>query len=246
MTLAWILASTFLVSIISLVGAITLAVKENLLHRAVFCLIGFSAGALIAGAFLHLLPEALEKSQGNAAFYYVILGIVFFFLMEKYLHWRHCHDGVCDVHAFTYLNLFGDSIHNFLDGLVIAASFIASVKLGLITTAAIILHEIPQELGDFGVLIYGGFSKKKALFFNFISALMATFGALVGYFLSEFSVGFSAFILPLTAGGFIYIGASDLIPEIHRETNPRRSFLALLAFLLGIAFMAAAKAFLPG
>ena len=245
MILAWILTSTFLVSLISLVGVITLAVKDNLLHKITFCLIGFSAGALIGGAFLHLLPESLEKMPANAMFYYVILGIVLFFLMERYLYWRHCHDGICDVHAFTYLNLFGDGIHNFIDGVVIAISFVDSVKLGVVTTIAIILHEIPQELGDFGVLVYGGFTKRKALFCNFLTALTAVAGAIAGYFLSDFAKGFSNLILPLTAGGFIYIGASDLIPEIHKETNLRRSTLAFISFLLGIIFMALAKILLP-
>lgn len=241
MILVWALTSTFIVSLISFVGIFTLAVKEALLQKILFCLIGFSAGALIGGAFLHLLPEALEKTNSELVFYYLILGIILFFLMERYFYWRHCHEGVCDIHAFTYLNLIGDGFHNFMDGVVIAVSFIVSVKLGIITTIAIILHEIPQELGDFGVLIYGGFSKQRALFFNFISALMAMLGAVAGYLMSDFAQGFSTFILPLTAGGFIYIAASDLIPQIHKEINLRRSTQAFIAFLFGIIFMALAK-----
>jgi len=246
MVLVWILASTFVVCLISLIGILTLSVKEKLLHSILFGLIGFSAGALIGGAFLHILPEALEKAPSETVFFYLILGIVLFFMMERYLHWRHCHEeGKCDVHAFTYLNLVGDGFHNFIDGMVIAASFLVSIKLGIATTLAVILHEIPQELGDFGVLVYGGFSKKKALFYNFISAFAAIIGAIVGYFISDFCKGFSNFILPLTAGGFIYIATSDLIPEIHKESNLRRSTIAFLTFLLGIAFMALAKQLLP-
>ena len=245
MILALILASTFIVCLISLVGVITLAIKENLLHKVLFCLIGFSAGALIGGAFLHLLPEALEETQSTLVFYYLVLGIVLFFMMERYFHWRHCHEEDCGVHAFTYLNLFGDGMHNFMDGMVIAASFVASIKLGIVTTAAIILHEIPQELGDFGVLVYGGFSKKKALICNFIIALTAMLGAIIGYFLTSLTHGFTGFILPLTAGGFIYIATSDLIPEIHKEKNLKRSTAAFFAFLLGIIFMALAKLLLP-
>jgi len=245
MILVWILASTFLVSLISLIGIFTLAIKDNLLQKILFGFIGFSAGALIGGAFLHILPEALEKEKSTVVFYYLILGIVLFFLMERYLYWRHCHNDVCEIHAFTYLNLIGDGFHNFIDGMVIAASFIVSLKLGIVTTLAVILHEIPQELGDFGVLVYGGFSKQKALFYNFISALTAIFGAIIGYFISDFAKGFSNFILPLTAGGFIYIATSDLIPEIHKESNLRRSNLAFIAFLLGIILMALAKQFLP-
>jgi len=247
LVLIWILASTFLVSLISLVGIFTLTLKDNLLHKILFCLIGFSAGALIGGAFLHILPECLENNKSSVVFSYLIVGIIAFFLMERYLHWRHCHEeGECKTHAFTYLNLVGDGFHNFIDGMVIAASFIVSIKLGLVTTLAIILHEIPQELGDFAVLIYGGFSKRKALLFNFASALMAIIGAVVGYFIADFSKSFSNFILPFTAGGFIYIATSDLIPELHKENDLKRATAAFFAFLVGIVFMALAKNLLPG
>ena len=241
MILTWILASTFLVCLISFIGILTLAIKDKLLNQILFCLIGFSAGALIGAAFLHLVPEALEKTNSTPVFYYLILGIVLFFMMERYFYWRHCHEGECNVHAFTYLNLIGDGLHNFTDGMVIAASFVISIKFGVVTTVAIILHEIPQELGDFGVLVYGGFSTRKALIFNFISALTAMAGAITGYFIVDFMQGFSNFILPLTAGGFIYIATSDLIPEIHKETDLKRSSLAFIAFLFGIIFMALAK-----
>jgi len=246
MVLFWILASTFLVSLISLVGIFTLAIKDNLLHKILFCLIGFSAGALIGSAFLHILPECLENNKSTTVFSYLILGIIIFFIMERFLHWRHCHEeGVCKTHAFTYLTLVGDGFHNFIDGMVIAASFVVSFQLGAVTTLAIILHEIPQELSDFAILVYGGFTKKKALLFNFASALTAMVGALAGYFINDYIQGFSNFILPLTAGGFIYIATSDLIPELHKENDLKRSMAAFSAFLLGIVFMALAKKFLP-
>jgi zinc and cadmium transporter len=233
------ITASLIVSLISLIGIFSLTIKENILHKILFGLIGFSAGALIGSAFLHILPEVLKESENTAAvFYFVIAGIVLFFLMERYFYWRHCHEGVCDVHAFTYLNLIGDGLHNFIDGMVIAASFIVSVRLGVITTLAVVLHEIPQELGDFGVLIYGGFTKKKALFYNYISAFMAVVGTILGFVFSDVSRGFSNFILPLTAGGFIYVASSDLIPEIHKESDRRRSGLAMLSFLFGIVFMA--------
>ncbi|MDD5730066.1 MAG: ZIP family metal transporter [Candidatus Omnitrophica bacterium] len=241
MILFLILISTFLVSIISLIGVFTLAINDKLLKQIIFCLIGFSAGSLIGSAFLHILPEVLAATSSISVFYCLILGIIIFFMMERYFYWRHCHDGICDVHAFTYLNLIGDGFHNFIDGMVIAASFVASVKLGVVTTLAVIFHEIPQELGDFGVLVYGGFSRRKALTWNFISAMTAMVGALVGYFLSDIIPHLSNFILPLTAGGFIYIATSDLIPEIHKEINQKRSNLAFIAFLLGILFMAVFK-----
>lgn len=247
MTLVWIIGSTFLVSLISLVGIFALALKGNLLERSIFCLIGFSAGALIGGAFLHILPEALEKTAGTSVFYYVISGMVLFFIMERYFYWRHCHQtsGTCKIHPVTYLNLVGDGFHNLIDGMIIAVSFISSLKLGLVTTLVVILHEIPQELGDFAVLVYGGFTKRKALFYNFISALAAVIGALGAYFINDLVRGLANFILPFTAGGFIYIAASDLIPEIHKEKDLGRANLAFVAFLLGIGFMSLAKFILP-
>ena len=241
MVLVWILVSTFLISLISLIGILTLAIKEKFLKKVLFCLIGFSAGALIGSAFLHILPEVLVETNSTLAFSYLILGIVLFFMMERYFYWRHCHNGICDVHAFTYLNLIGDGVHNFVDGMVVAASFNISIKLGIVTTLAVIFHEIPQELGDFGVLVYGGFSKQKALFCNFISALTAMLGAIIGYFISDIASGFSNFILALTAGGFIYIATSDLIPEIHKQSKLNRSTFAFIAFLFGIVFMGLAK-----
>ena len=195
---------------------------------------------------MHILPEVLEKTKSALTFHYVILGIVIFFLMERYFYWRHCHDGVCDIHAFSYLNLIGDGLHNFIDGMLIAVSFTVSIKLGTVTTLAVIFHEIPQELGDFGVLVYGGFTRQKALFYNYISAFMAMVGAVAGYFISDVAAGFSNFLLPLTAGGFIYIATSDLIPEIHKEKDLKRSTSAFIAFLFGIIFMALARHFLAG
>lgn len=237
MRLLLILISTFVVSIISLIGVVTLAIQERFLKTILFFLVAFSAGALLGGAFLHLIPEAIEKTDPAKVFTFVTAGFVLFFILEKYLFWHHCHDGVCGVHAFTYLNLIGDGVHNFMDGMVIAAGFAGSVSLGVFTTILVIVHEIPQELGDFGVLVYGGFSKRKALFYNFLSALTAFGGALVGYFLSNRIAGFSYILLALTAGGFIYIASADLIPEIHKETNLKKSIFSLVFFVFGIVLM---------
>jgi zinc and cadmium transporter len=247
MTFVWIIASTFVVSLISLVGIFTIGIKEKLLAKLLFFLIGFSAGALLGGAFLHILPEALETNSSLNVFSYLILGLILFFLLERYLHWRHCHqeEGTCKTHPFTYLSLVGDTFHNFIDGMLIAVSYLVSIKLGLVTTIAVILHEIPQELGDFGVLVYGGFSKRKALACNFISAIAAVAGAAIAYFVADSVQGFSNLVLPITAGGFIYIAASDLIPEIHKERNQARATMAFAAFIFGIIFMALARKFLP-
>lgn len=237
MTLAWILASTLVISLLSLAGVLTLTIKKALLNRILILLVGFSAGALTGGAFLHLLPEALEQLKPGETFLCTLAGFTFFFLMERLFYWRHCHEGKCDVHAFTYLNLFGDALHNFIDGLVIAASFIVSVPLGIATSIAVASHEIPQEIGDFGVLLYGGFSKFRALFYNLITALTAVLGGIAGYFLSAAVSGLAPMLLPITAGGFIYIAASDLVPELHKEKNNYKANLAFLLFILGVLFM---------
>jgi zinc and cadmium transporter len=239
--LFWILGSTFLVSLISLVGIFTLIIKDELLKKILLTLVGFSAGALMGGAFLHMLPEALEHSDTVSIFSYLIAGFVIFFLMEKVFYWRHCHEGKCDVHTFTYLNLFGDGIHNFTDGLIIAASFVINVQIGIAATLAVVAHEVPQELGDFGVLLYGGFSKFKALFYNLLSALTAVIGALVGYFIFPLIENLTILLLPLAAGGFIYIASSDLIPELHKEADVKKAFLSFLFFLVGISLMAIMK-----
>ena len=241
MTLVWIIGSTVFISLLSLAGVIALALKEKVLQRILLLLVGFSAGTLTGGAFLHLLPESLEKLPGGETFVYALVGFSLFFLMERILYWRHCHEGHCDVHAFSYLNLFGDGIHNFIDGLVIAGSFLGGIPLGIATTVAVVSHEIPQEIGDFAVLIYGGFSKWRALAYNLLSAVMAVAGGVIGYFLATNIAGFSAPLLPITAGGFIYIAASDLIPELHKEKDANKSNLAFVLFILGLLFMWAMK-----
>jgi zinc and cadmium transporter len=237
----WAVAASIAISLISLIGIFSLLLKDKLLERILILLIGFSAGGLIGGAFLHLIPEALEQAQNTLIFLYVILGFIIFFILERYLHWRHCHDGICDIHAFTYLNLIGDSIHNFSDGLVIGASFLVSIHFGVITTLVIIFHEIPQELGDFGVLIYGGFSKFKALVYNFLSAFTCIFGTIIGYRLSANIGKFSMFLLPIVAGGFIYIAGCDLIPQLHKDPGLKRATISVLAFSCGVLFILLAR-----
>lgn len=241
MTLIWILSATILVSLISLVGIFSLGIKTKTLDKILVFLVGFAAGGLMGGAFLHLLPEAIEQRGCEGVFFYTLTGFTVFFLMERYFYWRHCHDGVCDIHTFTYLNLIGDGAHNFTDGLIIAASFMTDFKLGIVTTLAVLFHEVPQEMGDFGILVYGGFSKARALLFNFICALFAILGAFLGYFLSGITEGISIFLISFTAGGFIYIAASDLIPELHKQKDTRRANMAFVTFILGLIFMLLAR-----
>lgn len=234
--LLWILGSTFLVSIISLIGIFMLGFKESRLKNYILVLVGLSAGGFIGNAFLHLLPEAFESSNSIYVYLSVILGFCVFFFVERILHWHHCHKNKCSTHTFAYMNLIGDGVHNFIDGLVISASFLTNIPLGITTSIAIIIHEIPQEISDFGVLIHGGFSRFKALMFNFLSALTAVIGAIFGYFISSVSNA-TLFLLPIAAGGFIYIGASDLIPELHKEKDLKKSFLSFAMFLVGILLM---------
>lgn len=245
MVLVLVVFSSLLISIIAFVGVICLAVKSKVLDALLLPLVGFAAGALIGGAFLHLLPEAINKSTDIGIFLALSFGFFLFFLLEK-LIWRHCHKSSCELHPFAYVNLIGDGVHNFIDGIVIAASFLSSIELGIATSFAVAIHEIPQEIGDFGVLVYGGFRKSKALILNFIAALAAIAGGIMGYYLSSQVGETIVYILPFTAGGFIYIAASDLIPELHKEENPRRSIASFVFLLLGFSFMLFVKLFLSG
>ena len=235
--LTYIILTTFAIALIAFIGVFTLAMKEQLLNKILIILVSLSAGALMGGAFLHLLPESIEKSGNANILIFVLVGFVLFFIIEKVLHWRHCHKGKCDVHTFHYMNLIGDSVHNFIDGLIISASFIISIPLGFTTTIAIAAHEIPQEIGDFGVLIYGGFEKKKAIVLNFIVALTVVAGGVVGYFISKSIEQVAVYLLPFAAGGFIYIAATDLVPEIKKELDIKKSMATIFVFICGILIM---------
>lgn len=236
--LAWTILCTFLVSLIAFVGMLSLTIKEKLLNKILVLLVALSAGSLMGGAFLHLIPESLDLAgAGHDVFSYTIIGFVSFFLVEKLLYWRHCHKGKCYVHSFAYMNLFGDAVHNFIDGLIIAASFVTNLSLGVVTTFAIALHEVPQEIGDFGVLVYAGFGKSRALVLNFLAAISVVAGGVFGFFLSDFVKSSVPFLLPFAAGGFIYVGASDLIPEIKEEKDLKKSLSSFFVFLVGILIM---------
>ncbi len=228
-----IILATFLVSLISFIGVLFLSLNDKILNKLLLILIAFASGALLGAAFLDLLPETFALGR-EEAFIFVLLGIMLFFVMEKFLRWRHCHDGKCDIHAFTYLNLIGDGIHNWIDGMVIAATFLTSMELGIATTLAVIVHEIPQEIGDFGVLVYGGLSRTKALFYNFISAVTAILGALFAYYLIQYMQYITVVLLPFAAGGFVYIAATDLLPELHKREKMKDSIIQLLVLSLGI------------
>ncbi len=235
------LASVILVSLVSFVGILTLSISEKNLKKILLYLVSFAAGALFGDAFIHLLPEISEESGfGIVTSLSILSGILAFFILEKIIDWHHYHmpHTKQDVHPFVITNLIGDAFHNFIDGLIIGGSYLVSIPVGIATTLAVTLHEIPQEMGDFGVLLHGGFSKQKALFFNFITALTAIIGATVALTLSTYIEHIASFIVPFAAGGFIYIAGTDLIPELHKEANIKRSIMQLLAFAAGILIMA--------
>ncbi len=215
--------------------------KADRLAKITLFLVSFAVGGLFGDAFIHLLPEAYEKfgTSLNASLY-VILGILIFFVLEKFLRWRHCHIPTSEehLHPLVTINMVGDTVHNLIDGMLVGASYLVSYPIGITTTLAVILHEIPQEAGDFGVLIHGGLSVKKALVFNLLSGTAAILGAVLSIVVGSEMQGFSVSLLPITAGGFLYIAGSDLIPELHHETNASTSFVQLILIVLGVGIMA--------
>jgi zinc and cadmium transporter len=241
-TVVWLysLVSVIIVSLISLVGVLAFSLREENLKMLLY-LVSFSAGGLFGDAFIHLIPEAVEKSGfGVHISLYILLGVIVSFVIEKFFQWRHCHIPTSEEHphSFAYMNLFGDAVHNFIDGLIIGGSYLASIPLGMATTLAVVFHEIPQEIGDFGVLIYGGFNKSRAIFFNFSTALTAIFGAIVALSIGFLIQDFIPFLIPFAAGNFVYIAGSDLIPELRKEeAGLLRSALQLIAFVLGVVVL---------
>ena len=228
-----ILIAVLIVSLISLVG-IFLFLKEKVIKKYLFYLVSFAAGSLLGAAFLDLLPEAFKSGFRESVPVFIIIGILSFFILEKFLHWHHHHTGKKEVHVFNYLNTIGDGLHNFLDGAIIAVSFLNSTSTGIVVTIAVIAHEIPQEIGDFAILIYGGWSKLKASIINFLTALTAVLGALFAYFYSSIISNSSLYLTSFAIGGFIYIAGTDLIPEIQKEKNLKKSFLQFLFLVLGV------------
>lgn len=242
----WILGSVILVSLLSFVGVLTLSFGKKRIQHILLYLVSFSAGALLGDAFLHLLPEAFGAGPENIFIpISVLAGIIVFFVLEKIVHWHHRHDMEDSEHGHTktlgITNLVGDGIHNFMDGLVIGGSYLVSIPLGMTTTLAVILHEIPQEISDFGVLLHAGFSTKKALFFNFLSALGAIAGAVLIFFAQGSFGGLELLLVPFTAGGFIYIASADLIPELQKEKRLGKTALQFVFLVLGMAFMLALR-----
>lgn len=219
------LLSTAAVSLIALAGIITLSLKEVTLQKILLYLVSFSAGALLGDALFHILPETIEEyGFGLDISLTVTAGILVFFVLEKFVHWHHCHTVGDDHHpkgknALIVTNLMGDGLHNFVDGIFIASSYLVSPQVGIATTLAVILHEIPQEIGDFGVLIHGGIKRHKAILLNLFSGTLAMVGAVFGLTLGAAAENFLPFILPFTVGGFLYVSCTDLFPELHKWSD---------------------------
>lgn len=243
-TLAWIIGSALAMSAIALVGLVSLALDEQQMKKLLLPLVAFSAGSLLGGALLHLLPEAVAvNGPGPGTFLPALAGFALFFLMEQFLSWHHGHSVDTDAKApVTYLILLADGLHNFIGGLAIGASFLVSTEVGIVTWIAAAAHEVPQELGDFGILIRGGWGRYQALMANFVSAATIVPGALLAYSLSsEFHV---AFLVSFAAGNFIYIAASDLIPEVKHERRLANNLIHFGAFVAGISVIPLTRALL--
>lgn len=242
MIFIYIFTSILLVSLVSFVGIVGLGFSTQTLRRWLLAVVGLAIGALLGDVFIHIIPEALEESEPLTFSLLLIAGILVFFVLEKVLHWHHHHspEHASDCpHPIGKLTLVSDGAHNFIDGLLIAVSYMASVEIGIATTIAVVLHEIPQEIGNFGVLLHAGYRRGKALWYNFLSALTAFLGAGIALALGEASETFVHALLPITAGGFIYIALSDLVPELHKDSRVGSTAMQIVAIVLGVLIMTA-------
>lgn len=246
MTSIWFLSlfSVLLVSLLSLVGALTLFFKDRKFKLLVEFLVALSAGALLGDVFLHILPDmAADFPDSVTGYFLILLGLILFFVLEKFLRWGHCHeleedhDHHGENKPLGSMTLFSDSLHNFLDGVIIGASYLVSLPLGVATTVAVILHEVPQEFGHFGILLHAGYSRGKALLYNLLSAMVAIVGTVVVLLVGESLGDLVKYVLPVAAGGFLYIAGSDLVPELNKVNNPKRSLLQFVGLILGILLM---------
>jgi len=229
------IAATVLVSLVSLVGIALLSLKKKTLESALFYIVSFATGSLLGAAFLDLLPESIEGIDSTSALAFALAGMILFFILERLVHWHHAHhDHSVHEKPLAYLTLLGDAMHNFFDGVAIAASFATSPALGIATTIAITLHEIPQELGDFTLLLYSGFSVKKAIVSNLLVAFTSILGVFAFFALAAQIENLNFYGMALAAGGFLYVAGSDLIPEMHKETGTKRSVLQLMTVISGI------------
>ena len=239
-----ILLATFVVSLISLTGILALSLRDETLHKILFFLLAFSAGTILGAALFDLLPEAVEHIEGSVVFVYIAVGFVAFYFLERFIYWYHGHGHhndlkeLSEVHStkgFAYLNVLGNVIHNFIDGMIIAASFNIEFSVGLATTIAVIFHELPQEMGNYGILVYAGFDKARALLLNFGAALSVVVGGVFAIFFLVTVEALSGALIAFSAGAFLYLSASELIPELQEEDDFWKSLAQFGIFLLGLA-----------
>jgi zinc and cadmium transporter len=235
--LGWILVCGCVMGAISLVGAVTLLLEERTLRRLLLPLVALAAGSLIGGALFHLLPAALDEDMTPLpAFVLVAAGFTAFLATEQALQFHHCHRPTPGhTEPVTYLVLAGDAIHNFLDGLAVGGAFVIDVRLGITAWLAVAAHEVPQEIGDFAVLVHGGWSQRRALLFNFFSSISFIVGGVLAYGVSL--AGNVDGLLPFAAGNFLYIAASDLIPQVNRHETAIRNVEHFAAFLAGLGLL---------
>lgn len=236
------LGSVLLVSLLSFLGIFFFLFESGVVKKTLLYFVSFSTGGLLGDVFIHIMPELAEKQDTFATSLYVLLsGIVFSFIVEKIIHWRHCHAMPLEHqdhhHSTGIMSSAGESVHNLIDGIVIAAAYMASVPIGISTTLAVVFHEIPHEIGNFAVLLHSGFGRGRALLFNILSASTAIAGAILVLLTSRSFDAFTGYLLPFAAGNLLYIAGSDLIPELHKETGWKQSVGQLIALLCGIAVM---------
>ncbi len=245
-TASYTLLSVIGVSLVSLVGIIFFLANQRFMQTSLLYLVSFSAGAMFGDVFLHMLPELSEgESSFSDAMPIILGGILFSFIVEKFIHWHHCHvlpEGNAEHHhehhhPVGYLCLIGDGVHNIIDGVLIATSYLISVEIGIATTIAVVFHEIPQEIGDFALLLHSGFSKTSAVLLNLLSAVTAILGAFLVLVTAGSIGGIDQYLLPFAIGNFLYIAGSDLIPELHKQTRAHQGILQFVAMLCGIGVM---------
>ncbi|HQS89350.1 ZIP family metal transporter, partial [Polaromonas sp.] len=220
--------------------ALLLAFPDAMRQRLLPWLLSYATGTLLGAAFLGMIPQGLKHAAPLAITGTVLAGLVGFFILEKLVIWRHCHDADCEEHGHQAgtLILLGDAFHNFVDGVVIAAAFLTSVPLGIATALAVIAHEIPQELGDFAILLHSGLSKSRAFVYNLLSSLTTLPGVIIGWFWLAETRAAIPFVLAISAASFIYIAVADLVPSLHRHTALKSSLIQVGLILAGIATIA--------
>ncbi len=239
--LSQIIIANIVISLLSLSGAVMILWKKILTKNIIPYLVSFAAGVILTTAFMDLFPEAVEQAAESGLkiniFLPAFLGVVTSFFIERFLLWFHHHEHTHGMKPTIFLITIGDGIHNLIDGITIAAAYLANPALGLITTISIAVHEIPQEIADFSILIHSGLSKKNALIVNILSAITAVIGGILGYyFLYNFKSALPI-LLSFSAGIFIYISCSDLIPDLHRDYKEQRKWAQVMPFIVGIFLM---------